>query len=105
MDEDQPVKFEDLPAGLREVAELLAAGLTNKQIAARRVVASQTVSNQVMRLREITGLSHRVQLARWVWDAKNDGGGNGKSGGNTEIAGDHNDLPKIGDPGAGGSDV
>ena len=114
MADDQAVKFEDLPAGLREVAELLAAGMTNQQIADKRVVTYGTVKQQVRRLRELSGTVNRVQLARWVWDAKNAGGNNGdsrKSDGGIEgngvkaIGAGADKVPGDGDPAAGGSAV
>ena len=51
-----------------EVAELVAEGLTNPQIAARLVISPGTARTHVERIRTKLGVSTRVQVARWVMD-------------------------------------
>jgi len=49
-----------------EVAELVAAGLTNKQIAKRLVVTERTVETHLERIFARLDIRSRAQLARWV---------------------------------------
>ena len=49
----------------REVAELIARGLTNRQIAAELVVAEGTVANHVKNILARLGFDSRVQIAAW----------------------------------------
>jgi predicted ATPase/DNA-binding CsgD family transcriptional regulator len=58
----------------REVAALVAEGLTNKQIAARLVIAQRTAEGHVERILVKLGFSSRAQLASWV-AAQEDGSG------------------------------
>jgi predicted ATPase/DNA-binding CsgD family transcriptional regulator len=50
----------------REVAELVAAGMTNKEIAATLVIAQRTAENHVERLLSKLGVNSRLQVAVWV---------------------------------------
>jgi predicted ATPase/DNA-binding CsgD family transcriptional regulator len=50
----------------REVAELVAQGLTNKQIAARLVIAQRTAEGHVENILAKLGLTTRIQVATWV---------------------------------------
>jgi DNA-binding CsgD family transcriptional regulator len=50
----------------REVAGLVAKGLTNKQIAERLVVAERTAESHVEQLRNKLGLHNRAQIAAWA---------------------------------------
>ncbi|MDR2108662.1 MAG: response regulator transcription factor [Coriobacteriales bacterium] len=47
----------------REVVSLVAAGLSNEQIAERLVLAHGTVRNHISTILEKTGLEHRTQIA------------------------------------------
>ncbi|PRZ05085.1 putative ATPase [Isoptericola sp. CG 20/1183] len=49
-----------------EVAELVADGLTNPQIAERLVISPGTARTHVERIRTKLGVGSRVQVARWV---------------------------------------
>lgn len=58
----------------REVAELVALGLTNRAIAQRLFLSERTVEGHVERANGKLGFSTRTQLAMWVGAAaKNDG--------------------------------
>jgi hypothetical protein len=57
----------DLPASLCEVAELLAEGLSDKQIAERSGRPVSTVRTYVARLYQRTGLRSRAALTKWWW--------------------------------------
>jgi predicted ATPase/DNA-binding CsgD family transcriptional regulator len=50
----------------REVAALVAQGLTNRQIAARLYVSVRTVETHVRHVREALGLQTRAHVAAWV---------------------------------------
>ena len=50
----------------QQVAELVAEGLTNKEVAARLVIASRTAETHVENILTKAGLSNRTQLAAWV---------------------------------------
>ncbi|WP_369167317.1 response regulator transcription factor [Streptomyces sp. R28] len=58
-----------LTARKQEVAELVAQGMTNRQIAAVLVVSSRTVEGHVENIRGKLGLARRTQVAIW-WAAK-----------------------------------
>jgi len=50
----------------REVAVLVARGLTNRQIADQLVIAERTVEGHLERIRGKLGLRSRTQIAVWV---------------------------------------
>ena len=50
----------------QEVARLVAAGLTNRQIAQRLFIAERTAEGHVERIRDKLGFSSRAQVAAWV---------------------------------------
>jgi non-specific serine/threonine protein kinase len=55
-----------LSAREREVALLVAEGLTNRDIAERLVVSERTAENHVARVLNRLGLRSRAQVAAWV---------------------------------------
>ena len=57
-----------LTAREREVAELIAEGLTNKAIAARLVISQRTAQGHVENILSKLGFSSRTQVAAWVAD-------------------------------------
>ncbi|WP_435243053.1 ATP-binding protein [Streptomyces cucumeris] len=52
----------------RQVIELLAQGLTDKQIAAKLVLSSRTVEGHVHRLLAVLGFHTRTQIATWAME-------------------------------------
>jgi DNA-binding NarL/FixJ family response regulator len=50
----------------REVAELVAEGLTNREIATRLFVSPRTAENHVQHVLTKLGLSNRSQIAAWA---------------------------------------
>lgn len=50
----------------REVAELIASGLTNEQIANRLFIATGSVANHVERIMQRLGAERRTQIAAWT---------------------------------------
>jgi non-specific serine/threonine protein kinase len=56
----------DLTKREREVADLVAEGLTNKQIAARLVISPRTAQGHVEHLLAKLGFASRTQIAAWV---------------------------------------
>jgi non-specific serine/threonine protein kinase len=57
---------EPLSAREREVAELIARGMTNRQIAERLVISERTVDRHVSNMFAKLGVGTRAQLAAWV---------------------------------------
>jgi len=55
-----------LTARQREVADLVATGLTNAQVAAQLHLSERTVENHVFNALRALGLHNRVQLATWI---------------------------------------
>lgn len=53
-----------------QVAELVAEGLTNKDIAVRLTIARRTAENHVERLLGKLGLTSRTQLAVWAYEQR-----------------------------------
>ncbi len=49
-----------------QVIELIAAGLTNQDIAAKLEISKRTVDNHVSNILEKTQTSNRVALVRWA---------------------------------------
>jgi predicted ATPase/DNA-binding CsgD family transcriptional regulator len=54
----------------RQVATLIAEGLSNKEIAARLVIAPRTVEGHVERVLVKLGFTKRVQLAAWITEQR-----------------------------------
>jgi non-specific serine/threonine protein kinase len=54
----------------RQVAELVAEGLSNKDIAARLVIAQRTAEGHVERILAKLGFTTRTQLAAWVTEQR-----------------------------------
>lgn len=50
----------------REVAGLVAQGLTNREIAARLYLSERTAENHVQHILTKLGLPNRSQIAMWV---------------------------------------
>jgi DNA-binding NarL/FixJ family response regulator len=50
----------------RQVAELIAQGLSNKQIAAKLVIAPRTAEGHVERILTKLGFTSRTQIATWA---------------------------------------
>jgi non-specific serine/threonine protein kinase len=61
---DPPI--ECLTPRQREVAALVAEGLTNREIAARLVLERGTVANHVEAILQRLGFHHRTQIATWA---------------------------------------
>lgn len=55
-----------------EVADLVANGLTNKEIAARLVISPRTAQGHVEHLLVKLGFTSRAQVAAWVVEARNE---------------------------------
>ncbi|MGW1409051.1 response regulator transcription factor [Streptomyces sp. NPDC002403] len=51
-----------------QVAELVAEGLTNKDIAVRLTIAQRTAESHVERILGKLGLTSRTQLAVWTYE-------------------------------------
>jgi non-specific serine/threonine protein kinase len=58
----------------RQVAELVAAGLTNREIAARIYVAERTVESHLEHIRDKLHLRSRSQVAAWATRSRETGG-------------------------------
>ena len=62
------------PGGLtrreREIAELVAEGLSNKQIAARLVIAQRTAETHVENILTKLGFTSRAQIASWLTEQR-----------------------------------
>jgi DNA-binding NarL/FixJ family response regulator len=54
----------------QEIAELLASGLSNKEIAARLVISRRTVETHVGNVLDKLGLTSRAQVASWLADRR-----------------------------------
>ncbi|MPY80812.1 MAG: hypothetical protein GEV04_20700 [Actinophytocola sp.] len=50
----------------REIAELVAQGLTNRQIAATTHISERTAENHVQHILTKLGFGTRAQIAAWV---------------------------------------
>ncbi|NIH84175.1 ATP-binding protein [Amycolatopsis granulosa] len=65
---------ESSPGGLtrreREIAELVADGLSNKQIAARLVIAQRTAETHVENILTKLGFTSRAQIAAWLTEQR-----------------------------------
>jgi DNA-binding NarL/FixJ family response regulator len=54
-----------------EVADLVAAGISNKEIATKLVIAQRTAENHVERILAKLGFGSRTQIAGWVYEQRN----------------------------------
>jgi DNA-binding NarL/FixJ family response regulator len=63
-----PLLGQNLTFREMEVAELVAEGLTNEEIAIKLNMSIQTVRNQTHSAFLKLGINNRVKLARWVWE-------------------------------------
>jgi non-specific serine/threonine protein kinase len=50
----------------REIAEYVAEGLTNQEIAARLVISKRTADSHVHHILTKLGLANRAQIATWA---------------------------------------
>lgn len=69
----------------RQVVELVADGLTNRQIATRLYISARTVESHLESIRTRLGLRSRAQLAAWA--ARHPGAGPGPAPGSRTTAG------------------
>lgn len=65
---DDPAGAPGLTRRESQVAELVAAGLTNKEIAVRLTIAQRTAENHVERILGKLGFTSRTQLAVWMYE-------------------------------------
>ncbi|MER5744992.1 LuxR C-terminal-related transcriptional regulator [Streptomyces sp. NPDC002225] len=65
---DDPAGAPGLTRRESQVAELVAAGLTNKEIAVRLTIAQRTAENHVERILGKLGFTSRTQLAVWTYE-------------------------------------
>ncbi|RMI30123.1 protein kinase [Nocardia stercoris] len=72
LDEEQPARasggLKSLTRREREVAHLVAEGLTNKQIASRLVISQRTADGHVEHILTKLGFTSRAQIAAWIVD-------------------------------------
>ncbi|MFF3766369.1 ATP-binding protein [Streptomyces sp. NPDC001922] len=61
----------DLTPRERQIAQLVSEGLTNKEIAARLVIAPRTAEGHVQRILTKLGFSSRAQIAAWYVSGQN----------------------------------
>lgn len=55
----------------RQIAQLVSEGLTNKEIAARLVIAPRTAEGHVQRILTKLGFSSRAHIAAWYVSGQN----------------------------------
>lgn len=55
----------------QQVADLIAGGMSNKEIAARLVIARRTAEGHVERILQKLGFTSRAQIASWVTERRN----------------------------------
>jgi predicted ATPase/DNA-binding CsgD family transcriptional regulator len=69
----QPIAVAPTPLTRREqqVADLIAGGMSNKEIAATLVIARRTAEGHVERILQKLGFSSRAQIATWVTERRN----------------------------------
>ena len=61
-----------------EIAELVAQGLTNREIAARLIISKRTVDAHIEHIFGKLGVSSRVQLVNWLKSSLPTGGAVGR---------------------------
>jgi DNA-binding NarL/FixJ family response regulator len=72
-DEGEPVRDEDLTDAEWRVAEAVARGLSNKEIAAELNLSLRTVEGHISRILDKKSLSNRVELALHIRERKQPG--------------------------------
>ncbi|MGQ4618551.1 protein kinase domain-containing protein [Nocardia sp. R7R-8] len=65
-----PSAGEEVTAREREVAELIAEGMTNKEIAARLAISPRTAQGHVEHLLAKLGFTARTQIAAWITESR-----------------------------------
>ena len=65
-----PVAAGVLPKRQAEVAQLIAEGLTNRQIGARLFISEATVATHVRGIMNNLGFNSRAQIASWMASSK-----------------------------------
>jgi DNA-binding NarL/FixJ family response regulator len=63
---DEPARPSPLTRRERQVAQLVAEGLPNKQIAARLLISQRTAESHVENILAKLGFTSRTQVATWV---------------------------------------
>lgn len=71
-EEPKPPATSPLTRREREIAELVAAGHTNRDIAARLAIARRTVESHVEHILGKLGFTSRAQIAAWITTTRND---------------------------------
>ncbi|PWK81769.1 putative ATPase [Lentzea atacamensis] len=71
--EETPTSAAPTPLTKREqqVADLIAGGMSNKEIAAKLVIARRTAEGHVERILQKLGFTSRAQIATWVTERRN----------------------------------
>jgi DNA-binding NarL/FixJ family response regulator len=64
-----PIRRE--PTGNIEIADLVAAGLTNSEIAERLVISTRTVESHVDHIKTKLGFARRARIVAWAIDRQN----------------------------------
>jgi DNA-binding NarL/FixJ family response regulator len=67
---DEPA--DPLTAREREIASLVAAGLSNRAIADRLVISERTAQNHVQHILGKLGFANRAQIAAWASRSRRD---------------------------------
>lgn len=62
-------RLAELSVRERQIADLVAEGLTNMDVAVRLDLSEKTVRNYLVQIFDALHLTNRVQLARLVWEA------------------------------------
>jgi DNA-binding NarL/FixJ family response regulator len=70
MAEGRPLSSREL-----EVADLVAKGLTNREIAQRLIISTRTVECHVDHIKAKLGFGRRARIVAWALDQANDNGG------------------------------
>jgi non-specific serine/threonine protein kinase len=60
------VRFRNLTPREMSVAELVAQGHTDKEIAAKLSISERTAESHVLRVREKLGIRSRAEIGRWA---------------------------------------
>src|SRR5581483_10140619 len=73
--DDLPGPADPLTGREREIAGLVAEGLSNREVALRLVISKRTVDAHIEHIFAKLGVSSRVQLATWLTNGSGSGGG------------------------------